>query len=388
MHDNLPLVCFIVCDSGPATHFAAFAKSLLVRSNLRINIYASGPALEKFQTLNLSDNICLFQFILNELNNEEEEEELAIKLIDSCLMEGAQTIIVDIANKFDIKLQEAYNKLDLALHNIHFWCYYDNPEEYVPGGYSIRSEEMIKLSKNVLFANINLVKRDSKIFSLPNIMINFNNKNIQGIGYYPTDIAENLQKRREIERKTLRAKYGWNNIKYLFVYFGGNNKIYYNQAFPAFLSFLSQIDHNILEDIMFLIHQHPAAKKQNHDGLLFQEWLVKNNHIQAMLSQLTSDEAQIIADGVLYYQTSMAPQFILIGLPVIQVGHEIGEDILIKHNLCKTAANAIELMNELKVLKNTCQLSNNIQQKQLIYGAIGYTVDWSENLRNTILDLE
>jgi hypothetical protein len=250
MHDNLPLVCFIVCDSRPATHFAAFAKSLLVGSNLRINIYASGSALEKFQTLNLSDDICLFQFILNELNNEEEEEELAIKLIDSCLMEGAQTIIVDIGNKFDIKLQEAYNKLDLALHNIHFWCYYDNPEEYVPGGYSIRSEEMIKLSKNILFANINLVKRDSKIFSLPNIMINCNNKNIQGIGYYPTDIAENLQKRREIERKTLRAKYGWNNIKYLFVYFGGNNKIYYNQAFPAFLSFLSQIDNNILEDIV------------------------------------------------------------------------------------------------------------------------------------------
>jgi len=219
-------------------------------------------------------------------------------------------------------------------------------------------------------------------------MINLNDKNIQGVGYYPIETAEKLQKQREIEREILRTKYGWNNIKYIFIYFGGNNKAYYEQAFPIFLSSLSQIDKNLLKNILFLIHQHPVAKKQNHDGLLFQQWLPKNDHIQIALSQLTSDEAQIIADGILYYQTSMAPQFALIGLPIIQIGHEIYEDILVKHNLCKTATNSIELMNGLKVLREKYYLSNEIQQKQLIYNAIGYTSDWPQNLQNVILDLE
>ncbi len=387
MYDHLPLVCFIVCDSGPANHFSEFAKNLLAEGNLRIDIYASELALTKFQDLNLLDGIRLFHFILDGLSHEEEQK-LAIEILDSCLMNGVQTIIADIANKFDVKLQEAFNKHDIASHNIRFWCYYDNPDDYVPGGYSIRSEKMIKLSQNILFANMNLIKSDSKIFSLPNMMIDLDDKNIRGIGYYPIHTADKLQKRREIERERLRIKYGWKNINYILIYFGGNNKTYYEQAFPTFLSSLSQIDQNLLKNILFLIHQHPAAKIQNHDGLLFQQWSLENPQIQIALSQLTSDEAQVVADGVLYYQTSMAPQFALIGLPIIQIGHEIYEDILVKHNLCKTATNSIELLNGLKILKEKSHLFNEIQQKQLIYDAIGYRSNWSQNLRNIILDLE
>ncbi|CAF4639264.1 unnamed protein product, partial [Rotaria magnacalcarata] len=43
---------------------------------------------------------------------------------------------------------------------------------------------------------------------------------------------------------------------------------------------------------------------------------MQKNYIQAIISTLkTSDQAQIVADAALYYQTSMAPQFSLIGLP-------------------------------------------------------------------------
>jgi hypothetical protein len=381
MHDHLPLLCFIVCDSGPATHFLEFAKILIPQGKLRIYIYASGSALSKLKDLPLPDGIRLFPFISDELTIDKEQN-LAVELLNNCIIQGAQTIIVDIANKFNIKLQSAFNELDIALQNIRFWCYYDNPEEYVPGGYSIKSGEMIKLSQNILFANMNLVKNDSNIFSLPDVTINLHGKNIQGIGYYPIETAERLQKRRGIEREILRSKYDWNNIKYLFVYFGGNNKAYYEQAFPIFLSSLSQIDKQLLEDIVFLIHQHPAAKHQNQDGLLFQTWLSKNTHIRAALSQLTSDEAQVIADGVLYYQTSMAPQFALIGLPIMQVGHEVYEDILVKHSLCETATNSHQFTNGLKILKNKSHLSN--EKKQLIYDAIGYKSDWSQNLYNAI----
>ncbi|CAF1241931.1 unnamed protein product [Rotaria sordida] len=387
MHDHLPLVCFIVCDSGPATHFAEFAKNLLATGKLRIDIYASELAVTKFQDLLLLDGIRLINFMLDGLKCEEKQN-LAVDLINNCVNQRAQTIIVDIANKFNIKLQVAFNKLDRTSCNIRFWCYYDNPEEYVHGDYSIRSGEMIKLSQNILFANMNLINRDSKIFSLPDIQINLNNKTIQGIGYYPIEIAEKLYQRREFERNKLREKYHWNNIKYLFIYFGGNNQIYYEQAFPIFLSFLSCIDNKLCKDILFIIHQHPAAKIENRDGLLFLKWLLTNRSIQVTLSSLTSDEAQIIADGILYYQTSMAPQFALIGLPIMQVSHKIYEDVLVKHNLCEIATNSIEFMNGLKILKEKIQSSNSMQQKQLIYDAIGYRFDCFQNLQNIILDIE
>ncbi|CAF3604067.1 unnamed protein product, partial [Rotaria sp. Silwood2] len=102
----------------------------------------------------------------------------------------------------------------------------------------------------------------------------------------------------------------------------------------------------------------------------------------------TSDEAQIIADGILYYQTSMAPQFALIGLPIMQISNKIYEDILVKYNLCETATNSIEFMNGLKVLKEKTQSLNLIEQKQLIYNAIGYRFDWFQNLQNVILNVE
>ncbi|CAF3074610.1 unnamed protein product [Rotaria sp. Silwood2] len=387
MYDHLPLVCFIVCDSGPATHFAEFAKNLLAIGNLRIDIYASELALGKFQHLLLLDGMRLISFMLDGLKSEEKQT-LAVDLINNCVTQGAQTIIVDIANKFNMKLQTAFNKLEISSCNIRFWCYYDNSEEYVPGGYSIRSGEMIKLSQNILFANMNLLKNDSKIFSLPDVQINLNNKNLQGIGYYPIEIAEKLYQQRELEQNKLREKYGWNNIKYLFVYFGGHNQVYYEQAFPTFLTFLSCMDKKLCKDILFIIHQHPAAKTENQDGLLFLKWLLTNRSIQIVLSSMTSDEAQIIADGILYYQTSMAPQFALIGLPIMQISNKIYEDILVKYNLCETATNSIEFMNGLKVLKEKTQSLNLIEQKQLIYNAIGYRFDWFQNLQNVILNVE
>lgn len=385
MHDHLPLICFVVCDNGPAAHFAAFVKSLAINDRFCIDIYANDVVLAKFKDLQRSDRINLFHFILDGLNDDGEQG-LATDIINNCIIRGAKTIIMDIANKFNTKLQIAFNSIDLALYNIRLWSYYDNPENYVPGGYSIRCRETIKLSQNILFANTNLIQNQSKIFSLPNVPIDLNDKTVQTIGYYPIETAENLYQRRQIERKILREKYDWNNVKYLFVYFGGNNQVYFEQAFPALLSLLSSIDKEYCEDTLFLLHQHPAAKLDNRDGLLLQKWLLKNSSIQITLSPLTTDEAQIVADGVLYYQTSMAAQFALMGLPIMQVGHKIYDDILVKHDICQVATNSSDFLKGLKILKEKSQLINSIEQKQMIYDAIGYTYDWIQNLENVILN--
>ncbi|CAF1252508.1 unnamed protein product [Rotaria sordida] len=381
------LICFIVCDGGPAGHFAAFATNLFVQNELQIIIYATGPALTKLKDLHLPNGIQLLSFTIDDFNREQQEQ-VAIQLIDNCLKQGAHSIIIDIGNKFDGIFQSVSSKRNLPSDMIRFWCYYDNPEPYVPGGYSIKAEETIKASQYILFANINLAKTDSIIYSLPEKKIDLINKIVQGIGYYPVTEVEKLLQQREIERDTLRVHNSWTNVKHLFVYFGGNNDAYFDQAFPAFLSNLSHIDKTLVQDILFLFHQHPAAKKQNRDGLLFQEWLSKNTHIQGIISTLkTSDQAQIVADAALYYQTSMASQFVLLGLPTMQVGHEVYHDVLVKFDLCYTAINATELAIGLTRMKERSQSSDKIQQrKELIYNAIGYTPDWPNNLRRIIFD--
>ncbi|CAF1072091.1 unnamed protein product [Rotaria sp. Silwood1] len=381
------LVCFIVCDGGPAGHFAAFATNLFNQNELQIIIYATEPALTKLKNSHLPNDIQLLSFTVED-GDRKQQEQVATQLIDNCLKQGAHSIIIDIGNKFDAIFQLVSSKRNLPTDMIRFWCYYDNPEPYVPGGYSIKTEETIKASQYILFANMNLAKIDSIIYSLPEKSIDLTNKTVQGIGYYPVVEVEKLLQQRELERDTLRVQNNWTNIKHLFVYFGGNNDVYFDQAFPTFLSNLSQIDKNIIQDVLFVLHQHPAAKKQNRDGLLFQEWLSKNNHIQGILSTLkTSDQAQIIADAALYYQTSMAPQFVLLGLPTMQVGHEIYHDILVKFNLCYTATNTIELAVGLTSMKERSYSSDKIQQsKELIYNAIGYTSDWPKNLHRVIFD--
>ena len=384
MNDHFPVVCFIVCDNGPATHFLQFARDLLDDDHLRIDIYANEFVLSIFQDLQSCDGIRLFHFSLDQQNTEEEQDTLANELLDNCIISGARTIIVDIANKFDRKLQDVFNQRDMRSHSIRFWCYYDNSEAYVPGGYSIQAEEMIQSSQNILFANMNLVQCKSKIFSSPSITINLDGKNVEGIGYYPIERAEVLRRRRAIERETLRTKYGLNSAEYIFLYWGGNNETYYEQAFPTFLSLLSQIDAKSLENVLFIIHQHPAAKKENRDGLFFREWLSKNTHIQAVLSPLTSDEAQIVADAILYYQTSASPQFALLGLPIMQIGHEVYEDVLVKYHLCETATNSVQLIDGLNVMKEKSNLTEQTHQIQLIHDAIGYTSNWLENLRRVI----
>ncbi|CAF2645700.1 unnamed protein product [Rotaria sp. Silwood2] len=390
MSNNVPstsLVCFIVCDGGPAAHFAAFATNLFHQNELQIIIYATGPALTKLKDSHLPNDIQLLSFSIENFDHEQQEQ-VATQLIDNCLKQGTRTIIVDIGNKFDRIFQAVSSKRNIPNDIIHFWCYYDNPEPYVPGGYSIKTEETIKSSQYILFANINLAKSNSIIYSLPEKRIDLTNKIVEGIGYYPVIEVEKLLQQREIEKDSLRAHYGWTNIQHLFVYFGGNNDTYFDQAFPTFLSNLSHIDKNIVQDVLFLLHQHPAAKKQNRDGLLFQECLSKNNHIQGIISTLrTSDQAQIVADAALYYQTSMAPQFVLLGLPTMQVGHETYHDVLVKFNLCYTATNATELVVGLTQMKERSELSDKTQQrKELIYNAIGYTPDWPNNLHRIIFD--
>ncbi|HEV8052000.1 MAG TPA: hypothetical protein VGP47_05860, partial [Parachlamydiaceae bacterium] len=367
-------VFLIACHGGPADHFATYAE-VLAKQGHQVHIQASGPALKKFQERGIEVKS---PFSLDNLTIEEEDC-LAQTIAKTC--STASVVLTDIGHIFDIKIQKA---LSLNAPGIPRFAYYDNPEPFVPGGYSSTAAEVIAISHGVLFANETLAK--AKIYSAADQEISFDDKKRFGIGYYPIAQAEKIAEKRKIEHADTRSTFlAKNDIadtgQKILVYFGGNNEEYYSKAFPAFLSLIAetalQIDFN---NTVIVIQQHPGAKVKNQDGLQVEAW-VKVYGEQTVLprvvvSNFSSDQAQVLADAALYYQTSMGPQFVLEGIPTIQIGHETFDDILVRNHLAPSVTSVTGLIQAMESLDQAKAIS-----PQDILSSLGIREDWQETLQ-------
>lgn len=325
----------VVCHGGPADHFVAFVGHLP-----KAEIYATDLAAEKFR-----------------------KKEITVKILkdtDPDEMAKAHTtasfVLTDVGDPFSIKVQKAF-----AAHapRVLRLAYYDNPEPSVPGGYMDIANEVMKLSNRVLFANAHLAKEPTHV----------------GIGYFSTAAATAMQMRRSSsEREELRKKYNLPDQKVL-VYFGGNNTTYFNDAFPAFLRLLKESSSTEdLSSYTIVIQQHPGAKEKKFENQQLEKWQASPKYPKLLLSNFPSDAAQVIADGAFYYQTSMSPQFVLAGIPAIQVGHEKFEDVVVKNNIVPSATTAAELLAALKS-------SSQTPDKAKILEGVGYKEEWVERLK-------
>ncbi len=373
-------VCFIACHGGPADHFSTFAEDL-VSKGYEVQIYATGPALKKFQDRKIA---IVTPFSLENSS----EEEAATELAKRC--SGADVIITDVGHVFDVPLQEALKRQ--ASKSLRL-AYYDNPEGYVPGGYSAVAAKVMLAAQGVLFANTNLVKRP--LYQAPSEEVCLAPEKRIGLGYYPIAQAEKIAKRRISDQSQIRAQFF---SKYsladqgqkVLVYAGGNNDEYFLKALPAFLKFLSEA--SLREDFsnfVILLQQHPGAKEKNLDVQFVQQWLKQQGRPARMpqffISEFNSDDAQVVADGMLYYQTSMGPQFVLAGIPTIQVGHNTYEDILVKNGLCSTVTDVDSLVSALaRLQKNTLAESGN----EAIMQGLGISPDWASRLECAIKNKE
>ncbi|MBS0629201.1 MAG: hypothetical protein JSS30_03125 [Verrucomicrobia bacterium] len=322
------VITMIACHGASADHFAVFAKQLSDEGR-QVRIYASEHAVKKFQ-----DRQIPIQMVFNT------EEDLAEEIAENC---AGTLVLTDVGHPFAIDLHKA---LGGAI------AYYDNPEPFVPGGYSKVAEEVMKLARKVIFANSNL--EASPLIDLPL------EKRV-GLGYYPTAAAEKVVKRRIEEREKMRRQFGYADKKIL-VYFGGNNEEYFKEAFPAFLEFLEQD----LPGYIFVLQPHPAAK----DKQLMSPKLI--------LSNWSSEDIQVIADGALYYQTSMGPQFALAGIPMLQVGHKTYEDVMVRSGLCPSVTNGADFAEKITQMK---PIEIGAEQRQAIYKSLGIRHDWFERLK-------
>jgi hypothetical protein len=331
-------VCFVACHGGPADHFSTFAEEL-TRRGYEVHIYASGPALKKFQERGL-EGVISFSV-----------DAEAADIAKQC--SKADVVITDVGHPFDLPLQQALAQDAPATLRL---AYYDNPESFVPGGYSTTAAKVMQAAHRTLFANANLAPE----------------KEI-GLGYYPLHQPKKIAEKRSPKKGTV-------------VYMGGNNEEYFSKAFPAFLQFLAQaVEQTDLSHLTLLLQQHPGAKEKNLDGKLMQQWVEQNGHKPnapaLIMSDLNSEEAQIVADQILYYQTSMGPQFVLAGIPVTQVGHAVYEDILVKNHLCLVATGVDGLVRALTQPKENL---NPETTRQKIEQGLGIHSDWGDRLEGAI----
>lgn len=368
-------ITFIACHGGPADHFATFAQNLPEIGSVKI--YASGPALKKFQERGIE----VHPFSIDNISSEEEDI-LAQQIAKAC--SASSVVITDVGHCFDIKMQKA---LACQITHVRRLAYYDNPEPYVPGGYSQVASQVMLASEGILFANSKLA--ESSIFQEQHKEIDFTDIKKIGIGYYPIGQSEKIARRRAEEKTFLRQQFlAKNNLieneQKIFVYFGGNNDEYFGKAFPAFLSLIAEgIEQFDFSNTVFIIQQHPGAKEKNFDARMVSEWISKYEKMEkapkVIISDFNSDNAQILADMAFYYQTSMGPQFALAGIPTVQIGHEMFEDILVRNDLSPSVTNSSQLIDVIAGVHSKKEIS-----QEVIFESLGIKNNWFEIFKTAI----
>lgn len=333
-------VCFVASHPAAGAHFADFYYELTKQGRIQCRVLATEKAADEL----MKRDVPVYDFYYGKKSRtlkdlpEEEQEQIAESVAKIC--STAKCVITDLGQEFSAKVQ---NKLAEKYPSIVLVAYYDNPEAFVPGGYSATAAKVLLKSQAVLFANAKLA--DGPLYSAPDVPLDLNGKTKIGVGYANLKDVEELR-----EKRSGRSS---NNTDKLAVYFGGANDVYYDQAFPRFLSILMDASKSQdLSSLTILIQQHPRAVLEgNRDGLLLLDWQ-KTASPQApkiAISSIPFNEALVAADLALYYQTSAAAKFMLVGVPTAQIGHEAYSDVLVRNNFCPSITQSKEFLELIKI---------------------------------------
>lgn len=365
-------VCFLTAHLNPANHFAQYVQ-VLEDSGVPCKVLAGPSVHSKFSKAILLD--------VYKLGNEEFYQAVQKEIVSSTV------VVTDIANE---RWADLHEKLAEDYPNIKRVAYYDNPESYVPGGYSELAAKVIAQAEVILFANQNLAK--TGLYKEPDVSVELSEKTSVGVGYYPEKEAQKIASDRADQIKVAQIKASFferhgiteTNSKVL-TYIGGANETYYEAAFPRFVEMLAELVENDpkgLENTTVILQQHPRAKREGScDAKLALEELShlslpKGFHF--VVSDLSTPDSMTICDAVLYYQTSMAAQFVLADIPVVlQVGHEPYPDLLVKTgfpSICESEK-LIDALNPDKDAKSN---------SSVLKSELGMDSNWKENLKEAL----
>ncbi len=183
-------VCFITAHPNPANHFAEFVK-VFEEQDTSCTILAEQNVQGKFSQV--KSNVIPFDASI--LENDSFYEQLISKIpVDSIL-------VTDIGSE---KWADLHQKLAQDHPNIKRIAYYDNPEQYVPGGYSELAARVIDTAQAVLFANKTHVQQG--IEKSPGIALDLSKKELIGVGYYPEKEAQTILAQRQNTLKVQEMK--------------------------------------------------------------------------------------------------------------------------------------------------------------------------------------
>jgi hypothetical protein len=139
-----------------------------------------------------------------------------------------------------------------------------------------------------------------------------------------------------------------------------------------------------LTNLVIVLQQHPGAKAKNIDRSIVEDWIGKHGQLpqapRIIISDSNSDDAQTVADGALYYQTSMGPQFVLAGIPTIQIAHETYEDVLVRNRLSPSVT---RIDHFIRVIDSLTQQKKEVPQGIILEG-LGIKKDWLQTLETAI----
>jgi hypothetical protein len=367
----LPSICFVTAHPNPANHFVEYVQSY-EEKGIDCKVIAGKNVSEKFAQVK-SKVVVIDPTSL-------EDEELMTQIEPEIASQSI--VITDIANERWIALQQNLSEKHPSIKRA---VYYDNPERYVPGGYSELASKIIDKAQFILFANTSLVHKG--IQSQKGVSIGLSQKSMIGIGYYPKSDAQkilqikNNQKHLDKIRSSLFEKNSLSDRNQkIFVYTGGANDEYYNKAFPHFIKLVSELtrsNNSLLKDTILILQQHPRAKAEgNLDANLVKNFLSSQElpkGFSFIISDLPTTESLAIADGVFYYQTSMAAQFVFAEIPyVIQIGHDTYTDLLVEAGFP-----SVTNPEQLTQILSSKASSGNVQ---LLERELGIDPEWKENL--------
>lgn len=386
----LGTIVFVVVNLLPTTHFMEFSTTLRSQG-YDVQIYSTGQASIKLH----EHQIPTIEFNLEEDNSS--YLSLAQRLAQQ--FQFARAIITEVGNDFMGMIHQELNLIEGS--PVHL-AYYENPENFVPGGYSKTAASVMKHASGVLFANLRLVNEpvyeeiDQPPIPLPA-------KKRFGIGYYPWAQVLSLRDKREKSHRIEKLKFlqrlgllsrseleeGAHSVSdyRLLVYFGANNEDYFRFAFPKFLDLVveAQKTDDLSHDII-LIQRHPGAIDKGYEPALLKNVPMNHRSPRWIISDLPSENALIAADAAIYYQTTLANRFAFCRIPTLQVAHRVYLDLLLRSQYAQAATNSKELVHFLK--QDWC--SFEWQRKMegidaLLFEGLGIDpIHWGENLTHSI----
>ncbi|MCH9811538.1 hypothetical protein K0U07_02100 [bacterium] len=278
--------------------------------------------------------------------------------------------------------QQVFCKVGASTKKI---VYYDNPEKFVSTTYSTLAEKMVAVSDVILFSNhhharVGILGGTKKPVDLTQI-------ECVGLGFYSQSIADQMldfsKEEKDAFRKQLFTSHSIEDRgQKILVIAGGANEEYY-KAFFRFMLIARNIlwdHHNLFDNTVFVLQQHPRAMQQgDKDGNCIKTAEMINQYnpshnVHFVVSNLKTPQALALANTVVYYQTSMAPQFILGGVKkVIQMVDSVpNKDMLVSAGI-PTVCNEVELRGAIRG-------STSSVNKKTIVDKLGIDPNWKANL--------